>query len=136
MGDDLGSVAEIDGIARDQFDDAILILDRVGLDQPVLIHRLCVHQNRTAIRDEASRIVHRAGRQRDRDADPATVRTVGEQHIFSGVKAERAVGRGERAVIVNGVGDEIKRAAGLNLDRSIIDDWDRGRRAVEYPRAA
>ena len=109
------------------------ILHRVGLDEAVLVHNLCVHRNRPGIGDDGAVVVHRTLGQGDLHAHAAAVRPFAQQHVLAGREANGAAGRVDVAVIFNVVGDEKRGAAIADLDLAVIDDAGQRRRAVELP---
>ena len=133
---DFGIRPQTQRVGGDKFDDAVLILHGVGLNEAALVHHPGVQRDGAAVGDDVAVIVHGALRQRDLHAHAAAVGSFAQRHRLAGGETDAAAGRLDAAVVFNFVGDEKSRAAVAHLDAAVVHDAGERRRAVEFPGAA
>ena len=135
IGQDGGVCPQIKRIRRHQFNDPVLVLHRVCLNEPVLIHHFGIQRNRASIGNQVAVIIHRSRRQGHFHAHPAAIRTLAERHRLTGSQTDGATGSLDVAVIFHLVSNEKSAAAIAHLDGSIVDDARQRGRTIEFPNA-
>src|ERR1051326_737025 len=126
----------IDGIAGDQFDDTVMLTDRIGLQQSALVNDFRAHLDGARIRNQLAVIVHRALREPNARAQAAAIGSFRKQHLLAEKKANLSSGSGDGAVVFDFVGNEKRRTALTNIDMAIVDNFRGGRWSVELPGSA
>ena len=115
-GDNLRICAEGQLVGGNEFDDAILVLHGIGLDDSILIHHLGLQRNRTGVGGDLSQIVHRPGGHLHAGAEAAAIGTFTHQHGLAGGQADVAAGGVQAAAVLDVFGDEKQRTAVARLD--------------------
>ena len=125
-GGNLRAGFQIERIGRDEFDDPVVILDRVCLDEAALIDHLGVEGDGAAIGDDIAVIVHGTLGQDDLHGHAATIGPLAQSNRLAGGETDIATGRLDIAVVLDLVGNEEAIAAIADLDLAVVDDAGQG----------